>query len=414
MTADATVKAILYYKYTHDSKTSDIKTFDAKFYSEGGKPSKPTISQTAGNNTVTISGSLPNGGSNNAIKTAKISYNTGGANTDVAISSPTNGKSYSTTLTMVKDCTVTASVTCTYDYMTKSKTSDTATVSGNYYSSVKAGTVEIIDNGNNTFTIRGTKGANGNNNPAKALVLTYGYDVETNNTTTYTADGTVISLDIADSTKDTRTVYARCKTTATYGNDTYAYTDKKIVQYVAPKAPGVPSLTDSSYKNGRLTIKLPWTFSWSYARKTNNSSPIAGYRLRLYKNNTNIPLRDISGKQLSTILSGSDYVYDTESTSCTFRVDPVVHGLKPGDDIKFTICAYTKNDLDTKIFHKGKGEASDAVESSTDTVQNAGVVRIKVPERGYVEGQVWIKTSDAWVEAETVNIKTKDGWEESQ
>ena len=104
----------------------------------------------------------------------------------------------------------------------------TATISGKI-TEIGTGTTTITDNYNNTFTITATKGANGTNNTAGGPdTLKWGYD--TNYSNTYT-NGNPNTLTISGTGK-TRRVYAKSRTTATYGNHKEATTSKDIRQYV--------------------------------------------------------------------------------------------------------------------------------------------------------------------------------------
>lgn len=197
-----------------------------------------------------------------------------------------------------------------------------------------------------------------------------------------------------------------------------------IKQYVAPSAPGKPSLTNDSYKNGRLTVKLPWTFTWTKATKTNDSSPVKGYRIRLWvktKGNSsfiNTPIYDSSGKQLSVYDDTTNqYYYDNNTTTNSIVIYPDKQDLKVGDQFYITIYSYSrfgkKNDgTNAGLFNNG-GTSEAAVKSEkTYTVQNAGIMRVRV-DNEWKEGQVYVKTETGWKEASSIHVKTDGGWKES-
>ena len=46
-------------------------------------------------------------------------------------------------------------------------------------------------------------------------------------------------------------------------------------------------------------------------------------------------------------------------------------------------------------------------------VESAGIISIKQSINSWCEGQVYIKTGDGWLEADSVYIKDSSGWEES-
>lgn len=303
-----------------------------------------------------------------------------------------------------------------------------------YIGDFSTGSVSIQDNYNNTFTITATKGT-GTNHPTTGTVK-YSYD-SASYSNTLTSGNTaasytkLVGLDIKTPSESKRKVYVQLTTTSTRQlldpNKTsagYAYKSKtesaEIKQYVAPSSPGIPTLTESSYKNGRLTIKQPWTFLWVPATKANDSSPVKGYRLRLYQKKkgssafTNIPIKKADGTNLSYYeANGNDYYYDTDSTNNSLTIEPVIHSFEAGDELYLTVFAYTKlgqnNDGVGKLF---SGSGSTAVSSKTYTVQNAGVVNVKTAS-GWKEGQVYVKTASGWKEATSVQVKTSAGWKES-
>lgn len=313
------------------------------------------------------------------------------------------------------------------------------TLTRTYYTSVGMGKTEVKDNYNNTFTIKATKGADGENNPAGGPTgLKWGYVAYTDN---YTS-GTPIKLTISG-TDSTRRIIASSTTTATYGSNQIAYAKDSsgtlgvpIKQYVGPNAATQSSLKITYPSNrSRFTLKEDtWSLSWT-APSTNNSCPIKGYRVRLYRKRgtgpwVSLPIFRNDGWYLSTkdlttsnSVTGATYdiYYDTDSSAVSFSLYPKYYStslieansdIKPGDKIKFSVIAYTKygkNFDGTKLFKSGVTE----VISNECEVKNAGIVQLKTSS-GWKEGQVYVKTSDGWKEAESVNVKTADGWKESQ
>jgi hypothetical protein len=217
-------------------------------------------------------------------------------------------------------------------------------------------------------------------------------------------------------------VYAKATTTATYGDDIPSTAEQKIKQYFNPNAPGKPALTNGSFKNGRLTTKQNWTYSWTGTGSPNKTtSPVKGYRIRLYKNDVNIPIKNNSGTVISSVLGSTDHFYDSESTSTSFTINPTIHGFKPGDSVQLSIYSYTRWGKEADKDNSGKlpqrfnggGTTASRVLSDKSVVQNAGVVRVKV-NNAWKEGQVWVKVGGVWKEAETVNVKVNGTWRESQ
>lgn len=264
---------------------------------------------------------------------------------------------------------------------------------------VKAGTCSITDNGDNTFTLKGTKGASGTNNTASGPTLSWGYS---NSYGTTFTNGQKETLKIADSSKASRKVYAKSVTGATYGDDKTAKDELAIKQYVAPSKPSGISIT---YTKSRMTIKENWTLKWTGGTKTNDSSAVAGYRIRIYKDGKTIQFKNSKGEVL-TSGSSSDYYYDRDDTSTTMNINTSTNGFAPGDKVQVSICTYTKNGKGTRL-------CSGAATSSEYTVQNAGVANVKV-SGAWKEGKIWVKVSGAWKEAEVAKAKVSGAWKESQ
>ena len=274
---------------------------------------------------------------------------------------------------------------------------------------VSAGTVTIKDNYNNTFTITAKVGASGTNNKAGGPTnLKWGYN--TNYSETYTSGG-IITLTVSGTGK-TRAVYAKATTTAKYGSSKTKTASIGIRQYVGPNAPTGHKIT---YKKNRLTVKEDWTLSWS-APSINNECPIKGYRIRLYRKRgtgawTKLHIKNSSGTNLSTTASSGDIYYDREGTSTSIVIYPSKYtaDIKAGDHIKFAVTAYTRYGASSDGAQLFK--TSEAF-SSEYTVQNAGVVRVKVNEE-WKEGQVYVKVNDAWKEADVINTNVNGSWKDS-
>lgn len=291
-------------------------------------------------------------------------------------------------------------------------TNGTASVYGSYaftftrktWSNVTKGTVTITDNGNNTFKISGTKGGDGTNNKATGWSLAYGYDTNygnaASNGSSYNLAGTAAS----------RTVYAKCTTTATHGSSAEATTSKTIYRYAAPGDVGKPVLTSNSFRNGRLTVKQNWTYTWTAASAGTTNSPVLGYRIRMYKNGALVT--GITAGTGSNILKGSgtnECLDRSGSTNCSITFNPVDFGFVPGDTIYIGVFAWAKNGAGS-ILWSGNGDTH--VVSDTATVQNSGIMRVR-PAGSWKEGVVWVKVNNTWVEAEVVYAKDSNNWKES-
>lgn len=306
-------------------------------------------------------------------------------------------------------------------------------------------TLKITDNGDNTFTLSGRTGINGaNNNTVAASWLYYttnGKDPAAG--TTYT---TQINISGSSTSYNKRicipenctVIYSTIISNFTVKGNVWnegGHLHKDVKYYKQPRSkPGKPSITPASYKNNRLTIKQPWTYEWDEATEGNDNSPIKGYRIRIRKNGTLLKglFVDSIKDSVVTIKKGTDtdeYV-DTESSLTNISFDPVNLGFKAGDTVQLGIYAYSRNgngitewvadptypDSAASIKHSlwsGGGTTAAEVLSDTKTVQNAGVVQIKVGSE-WKEGQVWVKANNTWYEADTVNIKANGEWHESE
>ena len=273
---------------------------------------------------------------------------------------------------------------------------------------ISKGTVSITDNGNNTFTLKGTRGAAGNNNPVKSSSLKWGYNTSYSNTFTNNSTKT---LEITTPTAATRTVYAKSTTSPTYGSDAVAAVSLAVKQYVGPTKSGKPEIT---YKRSRLTIKDEWTISWGASAPTNSSSPVRGYRIRIFVNDTSIQIKNASGTVLSSDNGNTSdkwrHYYDSESTSTSMTFYVNKHDIKPKDVVKIVVHGYTKNAKGEKVFISDNYNTSEEYQ-----VRHAGIMRTKISDgkKPWKEGQVYVKTDGKWKEAEVVYTKADGKWKEA-
>lgn len=256
----------------------------------------------------------------------------------------------------------------------------------------------ITDNGNNTFTIAGTDGANGTNNTA-TTAYSWGYDNKYGNSGLATAQ-TLPS----DKTSATVTVYAKAVTTGTYGTAKTTTKSLAVKNYKAPNAPGVPQI---SYNKSRLTVKENWTYTWSAATRVNTNSSIAGYRIRVYKDGKEITgLAATTGSTVITKGTGASAFLDRNTTDCSIVFNPVDFGFTAGNKVKVRVQAYAKNAKKTLLL-------SSEADSAELEVLNAGVMRIR-SGNDCIEGIVKVWDNGGWQEADLVKIKTPSGWAESE
>ena len=278
----------------------------------------------------------------------------------------------------------------------------------------------FTDNGNNTVNITGNVGTRGANNPLRSATMYY--TTNTDDPSKGSSDRKTISLSSTsnggynkdiDVPKDCTTVRVYIECRFTYNTTHVSGTCEGIKYYTAPGAPGIPEI---EYKKSKPTNRESWTVTWTAGTKGNENSLIEGYRFRIYKKAAGktsfetVPVCDANG----TILVGDlgegradRYYYDTESTTTKQTIYTGKQGFVPGDVIKVGLFSYTRNGAEGQLFNATQ------VISEELTVQNAGIVRVKV-DNEWKEGQVYVKANDGWHEAETVKVKTSSGWMESQ
>jgi hypothetical protein len=293
-----------------------------------------------------------------------------------------------------------------------------------YHGPVGKGTVSITDNYNNTFSITGKKGTGVNNTSSQTL--SWGYS---------TSYGSSVSnpnkLTITTPANAKRTVYAKGVTTATYGADATITTSKGIKQYVAPGKPGVPYIVQYDLGD-RLTADISWDWCWEAAKPANDSSPVRGYRIRLYKNGTLVKglsvNKSTSGIHYLVKGSGTNEYIDYEghdndvlNTKKQLKIEnpAATFGFKAGDTVKLGLFAYSKNGLNEIQWSAGgqwnnlfSGNATSQTNSSIYTIENKGIMNVKVGG-SWKEGQVYIKVGGAWKEAQGVYTKVSGSWKES-
>lgn len=254
-------------------------------------------------------------------------------------------------------------------------------------------TINILDNGNNSFTLKISKGSNGNGNPATGYYAQY--DTGPGWARCYDEHHQEISSDC--------TVNLKAYTTGTYSNSDEVSTSKTILYYGNPSYPGKPIL--SSKHEGKPTLKEDLTFRWTAANAGSSHAPIRGYRIRLKVNRS---FYDLDPN------SANDYI-DTGNTNTYWTIPQSIKDtLKIKDTIQLSIYAYSTNGAGTPIFNGG-GTAEAQVLSDVYTISSNGVVRVNVPGLGYKSGVVYVKdTSGNWKEAQGVFANSSGSWKESQ
>lgn len=289
-------------------------------------------------------------------------------------------------------------------------TTVSGSISRNYWTDNTAGgKPTITDSGNNNFSITGNSGTAGSSNSITETKLQY----KIGSATSWTTDGD----NSYSGTVTANTTYtARTRYKCSHGGDSSGYlysaeSSKTIYFYKAPGDVGKPALTAASFKNGRLTIKQNWTYTWTAASAGSTASPVLGYRIRMYKNGSLVKgITAGSGSNISKGTGTNEYLDRSGSTNCSITFNPVSFGFAPGDTIYIGVFAWAKNGAGSVLW---SGNGSAHVTSDTTTVQNSGIMRVR-PAGSWKEGVVSVKVNDTWIEADVVQIKADGNWKESE
>lgn len=296
-----------------------------------------------------------------------------------------------------------------------------------YVTDIGTGTVDdIIDNYNNSYTVEVTRGAARTYNKVNGALLywTHTKDSKGNwsyskasNSESFSTTSHSKTISFTPSTAATREVAGAVVTDGEHNDTDSGWVTANIKQYVAPSSPGSPTV---SYNKSRLTIKEPWTFTWAAATRANSSSPVKGYRIRIFRKRgtgswTTIDFHDAAGNKLTSGTSDKTYDQDGGSTNSFTLSNPALYFL-PGDKVQVKINSYTKygnTNTGARLYNNTQGV------SPVWTVLNAGVMRVRpTSTSGVKEGVVWVKVLKngvaQWVEADIVKTKTSSTvWSES-
>lgn len=406
------------------------------WYTNGSEPTC-SISQTAGSNVITFSGTLGRNGTNNSMTSAKLYYyitgvNTSG-NTEVALTATSGGSyTHSVTLGSAQSSYAVAAYTSCY-YEKNSTWSGQTTRTCYYYSSVSAGDVTITDNGNNTFTITGRNGTAGSNNPIVSSVLQWTikdtvknvwYSTDPNRPDIYpreTFTGNSISrtYNMANyagaDTSATREVAATVVVKGQYGEDVYPayprgwYKYLDVKQYLAPTKPSwAPTISTNSFTGNRLTTRKHWVYSWG-SSTARGCSGLSGYSVAVVKNGARIRGLYVPSGKPTYLKKGSgnnEWVDMTYTEGGVVNFDPVDLGFNAGDSVYITVWGYTKNGKNESLY-------SDAVISDTKIVEKSGIVYTK-DSTSWKTGVVQVRNNKgSWTEAEAVKVWTGSKWKDS-
>lgn len=150
--------------------------------------------------------------------------------------------------------------------------------------------------------------------------------------------------------------------------------------------PGAPSNLKIAYNKNEPIPTAAYTFSWDAGSA--GSKPIAGYRFRLYKNNTEILMEDTESTATSKTINGADY---------NFAV---------GDIIKFGLYSYSKDWAGNKHFNGG-GSGSAQVVSGTITIVSDKYIYVSVNGGTFDKKKMYVSVNGgAFKEVKKEKFKT--------
>ena len=150
--------------------------------------------------------------------------------------------------------------------------------------------------------------------------------------------------------------------------------------------PGAPSNLKIAYNKNEPIPTAAYTFSWDAGSA--GSKPIAGYRFRLYKNNTEILEEDTESTATSKTINGADY---------NFAV---------GDVIKFGLYSYSKDWAGNKHFNGG-GNTPSQVFSGTITIVSDKYIYVSVNGGTFDKKKMYISVNGgSFVEVKKEKFKT--------
>lgn len=150
--------------------------------------------------------------------------------------------------------------------------------------------------------------------------------------------------------------------------------------------PGAPSNLSITYNKNEPIPTATYTFSWNAG--TAGSTPISGYRFRLYKNNTEILMEDIESTATSKTINGTDYNFSV------------------GDVIKFGLYSYSKDWTGNKHFNGG-GTALAHIVSDTINVVSDKYIYVSVNGASFDKKKMYISVNGgSFIEVKKEKFKT--------
>lgn len=192
----------------------------------------------------------------------------------------------------------------------------------------------------------------------------------------------------------------------------------KSIKYYAPPNCTNISVVLNDLNGKKLTPKSSIKASWSGALAGNTNSPISKFAIAIFINDK--PLYISNNTVDSSPMDNRYTLIDGDKSEC--NISDIINRylgqfgnptkLKKGDVIKVGINAYYLcGDGTTKLWYEDYN--SPPTHNATITLESSGIMRMKANDYSWKEGQAYIKTYDGWKEATSIYVKTTTGWKES-
>ena len=277
-----------------------------------------------------------------------------------------------------------------------------------YYTSIQKGSVTITDNLNNSYTVTAKTPVSPNNNRIRSNVLTY-YRLKATGAADEITEQLQSNYEFIDTIEftptdnsNTRLVTAMLDTTGTHQSPSRAQDSKYIKCYVAPSVPGRPVIS-----NTKVTITDSVTYTWTAATKNNNTSPVRGYRVRIFKNGSEIVGLAKSGVNDIIKADTNARWVDFGSNILSVSFDLSNLGFSAEDTVSVGVYSYTLNGKGTRIF------STNQVKSGLSTIENDTVFHVKVNGQ-WEAGEVYAKVDGQWKKAKSLYAKVDGKWKSTK
>jgi hypothetical protein len=305
----------------------------------------------------------------------------------------------------------------------------TSTIARNLYGDVTAGAISVVNNGDGSFKITNKTSASANSTGSHNNTIEnqyYYYTIDTawpSGNDTSKLSSTLVNTSVWAGFN--KVIRAKRFVDGKY-NNVWTSEASNTLTFTRPTAPSTPIRVKKT--RSRYTLKENWTLEWDEAQA--GSAAVAGYILYAFATTTDgqyksLILYDGNGNKLHSGTTGPNgeynyYIVPSQNintiSSLTFYTEQTAshNGIGAGDTISFKIYPYSKNFKGNIIMDF---DADNSINSAAITIENAGVVDVRVGSE-WKEGQVYVYTgsgaTQGWKEAESVSVYTANGWKESQ